>query len=226
MTEDLERHLPGAVIVPTGVPAELIEHYRRVEIWRKRFVLAFALFLTVGVICFGIVINHQIGLTRDALRQSRLNGELIAEKNDKLQKQVDSARDLLTQLYAALNDSQRQVIALGGQPIHFEFTVPTTVPHSTTTQPPSGAPASTSPPPPTVGAAGVGDTTVGLDHALILGLVFTPLLVLLPTTIPLPDTTPTLTVPDVSIPPLTVPDTIPDTVPVTLPVPPPPLGFG
>lgn len=225
MTEQLEPLPEATVVIPTGVPAELINHYRTVMRWRNRVVaVALALFV-LGVICAAIVINHQTALGREILAQSRQNGDLLAKRNAELRQQVDTARDLLTQLYAALNASQKQVISLGGVPEHFEFSVPTT-----TTVPVSGqgsvTTTATPPEPPGSGNA-AGNVTVGLDSSLVLGLVFTPMLVplLIPSTtievLPEPTTTEPPPTVEVTVPPITLP-------PVTVPVPtiPPPLGSG
>lgn len=180
-----------------------LEDLAREERRNKRFlsvgIAAMALALVVVLVRLSQFASNQ----EKVLRLSEQNHDELAAKNKALEYQVDASRDILTQLYAALNASQKQVSDLGGTPLHFEFTAPTT----TTTGPPATlpggkpAPTTTTTVAPTTSQNAGGATNpiaLAIEALFVLPVLVTippDVLVPPPVTIPPVDTLPDLTVP-------------------------------
>lgn len=183
---------------------QLVEESRRVAHRKSRWLALAGAMVVVGLVFQGVQLARAGENLQRVLALGEANHQLLGDRNAELQAQVDASRVILTQLYAALNASQKQVIDLGGTPIHFEFTVPTTT--TTTTAPSRGPPSSQNADGPEVSAS-----------AAIEALIISPVSVSLPPDVIVP---PELTLPPVSIPAeITVP-TLPDVTTTDLTVPP------
>lgn len=178
-----------------------LEELTREERRNKRFlsvgIAAMALALVIVLVRLSQFASNQ----QKVLNLGEANHRLLEERNAQLQQQVDASRDVLTQLYAALNASQKQVSDLGGTPLHFEFTVPTT----TTTGPPATLPGGKPAPTTTTVAPSSSQNAGGAANPIALALealFVLPVLVTISPDVPVPPPEATVPpLPDLTLPP-------------------------